>query len=112
MRTGIVYRFVAYAIDFITDNGMHLHGIESAGQARRRAQRIQRRSSPSTEKVTAVELGMSRDELLDKVWGYKNYPCTRTVDNHILRLPQKLENDPANPRHLLTMHGLGYRFMP
>jgi hypothetical protein len=80
MRTGIVYRFVTYAIDFITDNGMHLHGIESAGQAhqvvglrRRRAQRIQRCPSPSTEKVTAVELGMSRDELLDKVWGYQSY---------------------------------------
>jgi len=55
---------------------------------------------------------ISRDELLDKVWGYKSYPCTRTVDNHIFRLRQKLENDPANPKHLLTMHGLGYRFMP
>jgi DNA-binding response OmpR family regulator len=55
---------------------------------------------------------MSRDELLDKVWGYKSYPCTRTVDNHIFRLRQKLENDPANPKHLLTVHGLGYRFMP
>jgi DNA-binding response OmpR family regulator len=55
---------------------------------------------------------ISRHELLDKVWGYKSYPCTRTVDNHILRLRQKLENDPANPKHLLTVHGLGYRFMP
>ena len=55
---------------------------------------------------------IGRDELLDKVWGYKSYPCTRTVDNHILRLRRKLEIDPANPKHLLTMHGLGYRFMP
>jgi DNA-binding response OmpR family regulator len=55
---------------------------------------------------------ISRDELLDKVWGYKSYPCTRTVDNHILRLRQKVENDPANPKHLLTVHGLGYRFKP
>ena len=55
---------------------------------------------------------ISRDELLDKVWGYNSYPCTRTVDNHILRLRQKLENDPANPAHLVTMHGLGYKFVP
>jgi DNA-binding response OmpR family regulator len=55
---------------------------------------------------------VSRDELLNEVWGYQNYPCTRTVDNHILRLRQKLENDSSNPAHLLTMHGLGYKFMP
>jgi two-component system, OmpR family, alkaline phosphatase synthesis response regulator PhoP len=55
---------------------------------------------------------VSRDELLDKVWGYENYPCTRTVDNHILRLRQKLEGDPAHPSHFLTVHGLGYRFVP
>jgi len=55
---------------------------------------------------------ISRDELLNRVWGYNSYPCTRTVDNHILRLRQKLENDPANPAHLVTMHGLGYKFVP
>jgi DNA-binding response OmpR family regulator len=55
---------------------------------------------------------ISRDELLEKVWGYDNYPCTRTVDNHMLRLRQKLEKDPSNPSHLLTVHGLGYKFMP
>lgn len=55
---------------------------------------------------------ISRDELLNEVWGYQNYPCTRTVDNHILRLRQKLEIDSSNPAHLLTMHGLGYKFMP
>jgi DNA-binding response OmpR family regulator len=55
---------------------------------------------------------ISRDELLNEVWGYENYPCTRTVDNHILKLRQKLENDPANPAHLVTMHGLGYKFIP
>jgi DNA-binding response OmpR family regulator len=55
---------------------------------------------------------ISRDELLNEVWGYENYPCTRTVDNHILRLRQKLENDPANPEHLVTIHGMGYKFMP
>ena len=55
---------------------------------------------------------ISRDELLDKVWGYDNYPCTRTVDNHMLRLRQKLEIDPSHPSHLLTVHGLGYKFVP
>jgi len=55
---------------------------------------------------------ISRDELLDKVWGYESYPYTRTVDNHMLRLRQKLEIDPSNPSHLLTVHGLGYKFVP
>ena len=55
---------------------------------------------------------ISRDELLNDVWGYQNYPSTRTGDNHILKLRQKLETDPANPSHLLTVHGVGYRFVP
>ena len=55
---------------------------------------------------------VSRDELLNEVWGYQNYPCTRTVDNHILRLRQKLERDPSRPLHLLTAHRLGYKFVP
>jgi DNA-binding response OmpR family regulator len=55
---------------------------------------------------------ISRDELLDKVWGYDSYPRTRTVDNHILRLRQKLETDPSHPSHFRTVHGLGYRFVP
>jgi two-component system, OmpR family, alkaline phosphatase synthesis response regulator PhoP len=54
---------------------------------------------------------ISREELLNEVWGYQNYPSTRTVDNHILRLRQKLEPDPGSPRFLLTMHGAGYKFM-
>jgi DNA-binding response OmpR family regulator len=54
---------------------------------------------------------ISREELLNEVWGYQNYPSTRTVDNHILRLRQKLEPEPASPRFLLTMHGAGYKFI-
>jgi len=54
----------------------------------------------------------SREELLNEVWGYQNYPSTRTVDNHILRLRQKLELDPANPRFFVTVHGVGYKFVP
>jgi DNA-binding response OmpR family regulator len=55
---------------------------------------------------------LTRDELLNEVWGYQNYPSTRTVDNHILRLRQKLEPDSANPRYFLTIHGAGYKFVP
>jgi len=55
---------------------------------------------------------VSREELLNEVWGYQNYPSTRTVDNHILRLRQKLEPDPASPRYLMTMKGAGYKFSP
>ena len=55
---------------------------------------------------------VSREELLNEVWGYQNYPSTRTVDNHVLRLRQKLEPDPAAPRFLMTMHGAGYKFSP
>src|SRR6516165_10840182 len=54
---------------------------------------------------------ISREELLNEVWGYQNYPSTRTVDNHILRLRQKLEPDPAAPEFLITMHGAGYKFI-
>jgi len=54
---------------------------------------------------------ISRDELLNEVWGYQNYPSTRTVDNHILKLRQKLEKDPANPVHFRTVHGMGYKFV-
>lgn len=55
---------------------------------------------------------ISRDELLNQVWGYQDYPTTRTVDNHILKLRQKLEREPTNPTHFLTVHGVGYRFVP
>jgi DNA-binding response OmpR family regulator len=54
---------------------------------------------------------VSRAELLNEVWGYNSYPTTRTVDTHILRLRQKLENDPAEPIHFRTVHGTGYKFV-
>lgn len=54
----------------------------------------------------------SRNELLNEVWGYNNYPSTRTVDNHICMLRQKLEPIPADPIHFLTVHGMGYKFVP
>jgi DNA-binding response OmpR family regulator len=55
---------------------------------------------------------VTRDDLLNEVWGYENYPTTRTVDNHISLLRAKLEPDPSAPRHLLTVHGVGYKFVP
>jgi two-component system alkaline phosphatase synthesis response regulator PhoP len=54
---------------------------------------------------------LSRDRLLDAVWGYENYPNTRTVDTHIVHLRQKLEPSPEEPRFILTVHGSGYKFV-
>lgn len=54
---------------------------------------------------------VTRDRLLNEVWGYESTPTTRTVDNHILRLRQKLENDPAAPEYILSVYGEGYKFV-
>ena len=54
---------------------------------------------------------VTRDELLDEVWGYNSYPTTRTVDNHIARLRQKIESNIDEPQHILTVHGVGYKFV-
>ncbi|HJX01281.1 MAG TPA: response regulator transcription factor [Terriglobales bacterium] len=62
--------------------------------------------------VSNPERVIGREELLNKVWDYKNYPSTRTVDNQILKLRQKLEKNPGNPVHFLTVHGAGYKFVP
>src|ERR1700678_1818913 len=55
---------------------------------------------------------LTREALPNEVWGYNSYPTTRTVDNQILKLRQKLEPDPARPKHLLTIYGAGYKFLP
>jgi DNA-binding response OmpR family regulator len=55
---------------------------------------------------------VSRYELLEEVWGYGKFPTTRTVDNHIAALRAKLEDDPSEPRHLQTVHRVGYKFVP
>jgi len=54
---------------------------------------------------------VTRNELLDQVWGHECYPTTRTVDNHIASLRSKLEDDPSKPRHLITVHGVGYKLV-
>jgi DNA-binding response OmpR family regulator len=55
---------------------------------------------------------LTRDMILNSVWGYESFPNTRTVDAHVVKLRQKLEPDPNIPRHFLTVHGVGYRFLP
>jgi len=54
---------------------------------------------------------ISRDKFLDDVWGYEAFPTTRTVDNYILSLRKKIEDDPTNPKHLLTVYKVGYKFV-
>ena len=54
---------------------------------------------------------ITRDQLLDEVWGYENFPLTRTVDNHIARLRQKIEENPAEPQYVITVHRIGYKFI-
>jgi DNA-binding response OmpR family regulator len=54
---------------------------------------------------------VTRDELLNEVWGFESYPVTRTVDNHIAGLRAKLEANPARPKHIQTVHGVGYKFV-
>jgi DNA-binding response OmpR family regulator len=54
---------------------------------------------------------ITRDRLLDEVWGYDIYPTTRTIDTFILNLRKKIEADPAQPKHLVTVHKAGYKFI-
>ena len=84
-------------------------------EARKGAQRVEMtRKEFGLLRYLAARPGevVRRDELLDEVWDYRNYPTTRTVDNHVLSLRAKLEETPAEPRHLLTVHGVGYKFVP
>jgi DNA-binding response OmpR family regulator len=62
--------------------------------------------------VQNPDRALTRDLILNSVWGYESYPNTRTVDAHVVRLRQKLEPDPNVPRYFLTVHGVGYRFLP
>lgn len=62
--------------------------------------------------VQNPEKALTRDAILDSVWGYLSSPNTRTVDAHVLKLRQKLEAEPDAPRHFVTVHKVGYRFSP
>ncbi len=57
------------------------------------------------------EEAISRDRLLDEVWGYESFPTTRTVDTHVLNLRKKIEDNPNSPRFFITVHGVGYKFV-
>jgi DNA-binding response OmpR family regulator len=59
-----------------------------------------------------LERLISREELLREVWDYQNYPRTRTVNTHMLKLRQKLERDPSDPVHFKTVHSFAYKFVP
>src|SRR5262249_20914850 len=58
------------------------------------------------------EQPVSRDEILDKIWGIEAYPSNRTVDNFIVKLRKKVEDDGKEPRHILTVYGYGYKLVP
>ena len=85
--------------------------------------RFEARKGNREVRMTRKEFGMlrflasrarepvTRQELLKEVWEYQHYPTTRTVDNHIASLRTKLEDDPAHPVHLITVHGVGYKLM-
>jgi DNA-binding response OmpR family regulator len=61
--------------------------------------------------ITHREEVITREALLDKIWGYEKYPTTRTIDNHILKLRKKIEEDPTHPEYILSVYGEGYRFI-
>ncbi|HEY2382766.1 MAG TPA: response regulator transcription factor [Terriglobia bacterium] len=67
----------------------------------------------ATLRILAARAGevVTREQLLNEVWGYEAYPVSRTVDNHIAGLRAKLEKDPARPAHIRTVHGVGYKFL-
>ncbi len=62
--------------------------------------------------VEKAEEAVERTKLLDVIWGLEGFPATRTVDNHIVSLRRKIEPDPKHPRHIVTVHSIGYKFVP
>ncbi|MGD0015091.1 MAG: response regulator transcription factor [Bryobacteraceae bacterium] len=92
----VVVNFVSYEVQ---------KGGQPLEMTRKEFQLLRLLASRAGEVVT-------RDDLLNEVWGYENYPTTRTVDNHIAGLRAKLEREPADPQHLRTVHGVGYKFVP
>ena len=62
--------------------------------------------------VENAEQPVERTKLLDVIWGLEGFPATRTVDNHIVSLRRKIEPDPKEPRHIVTVHSIGYKFVP
>ncbi len=100
-----------------TDATLHFGDVEvdfNKQEARRGGQRIDLTGKEfEVLRFLARHRGdiVTRDRLLEQVWGYETYPTTRTVDNHILRLRQKLEENPSDPRFILSVYGEGYKFV-
>jgi len=67
---------------------------------------------PHVLEVVDAAVVVTRDELLNQVWGLDSYPTTRTIDNHIAGLRAKLERNPNEPCHILTLRGVGYKWSP
>lgn len=105
-------------------NAAPLHDLITFGDAHVNFTTMEAKFAGKTVTLTAQEFKLlkfliaspgtvySREKLLNEVWGYQVYPTSRTVDNHILRLRQKLERDPGNPEFFVTVHGTGYKFVP
>jgi len=95
------YEFDGIQVDFTTGRVLKKGKVTELGERECRLLRylVERRGSV-----------LSRDELLQEVWGYKSIPLTRTVDVHIAWLRQQIEDDPKNPQYIVTVHGQGYRF--
>ena len=98
-----VLRFAGNEVDFRAFRGRSWNGVD---------QELTEKEAMIL-KVLAERPGeiVSREDLLERVWGYDVFPSTRTVDNFILRLRKRFERDPANPQHFLTVWGVGYKFM-
>lgn len=62
--------------------------------------------------IESAEKPVERNKLLDEIWGLGAYPANRTVDNHIVSLRRKIENDAKKPKHIITVHSIGYKFIP
>jgi len=96
-----VYEFNGIHVDFTKGR------VTKNGKATELGERVCRLLRYLIERKGTV---LSRDELLQEVWGYKSIPLTRTVDVHVAWLRQKIEDDPKNPQYIVTVHGQGYRF--
>ena len=104
-------------------SGGHELGEYALGSVRLDFRRLEARRAGEALELTPREFALlrffichegevlSRDLLLDAVWGYQGSPLTRTVDTHIAKLRKKVEDNPADPRHIVTVHRVGYKFM-
>jgi len=102
-RPAAILRFGDVRVDFST---MEIRRSEKPVALTAQQFKLLKFFTQSPERV------ISRGELLNQVWGYEHYPSTRTVDNHVWVLRQKLEPNPARPIHFVTVHGVGYKFVP